>query len=362
MQLTIKSFKNILVGKDLERFSRMLILKDIGLQGVYRIRNTRITIIGCGATGSTAAEMFARLGVGFIRIIDRDVVDISNLPRTHLLDENDVAMVKSKAIACGEKIKAIDSTIAVEAIATRITPINIERYIRDVDIVIDGTDNLYTRFLINDASIKYNIPWLFIGIGGWYGNTMLINPSKGPCLRCIIRTPPREYEDRNICEVIGTINTVVDITVAIGISIALKYILGMQYDYDYLYIVDGKDLEIHRIKVQRNPHCIACQLKKFEFLDNKNMKRISRICGAKAVEIMPIDSLNIDIETMVNSIDLKVVGYNRNVAKFSIGEIYIIVFNDGRVLVEGEDDEVRAFEIFIKNIASKIGLEKFYSL
>jgi len=356
----MKSFEDILISKDLERFSRMLILKDIGLQGLYRIRNTRITIIGCGATGSTAAEMFARLGIGFIRIVDRDIVDISNLPRTHLLDENDVAMAKPKAIACSEKIKAIDNTIDVEAIVTRITSTNIEEYIRDVDIVIDCTDNLYTRFLINDASIKYNIPWLFIGIGGWYGNTMLINPSKGPCLRCIIRNPPREYWNRNVCEVIGTINTVVDITVAIGVSIVLKHILGIQHDYSYLYIVDGKDLEIHRIKVQRNPHCIACQLKKFEFLDNKNMKRVSRICGTKAVEIMPIENLSIDIEAMVNNIDLKVVGYNRNTVKFSIGEIYITVFNDGRVLVEGEDDEAKAFEIFIKNIASKIGLEKFY--
>lgn len=356
----MKSLESILVSKDLERFSRMLILKDIGLHGVYRIRNTKATIIGCGATGSTAAEMLARLGVGFIRIIDKDVADISNLPRTHLVDENDVAMAKPKAIACGEKLKAIDSSIAVEAIATKVTSMNIERYVRDVDIVIDCTDNFYTRFLINDASIKYGIPWLFTGIGGWYGNTMLIDPSRGPCLRCIIRYSTREYEDRDACEVIGTINTVVDITVAIGISIVLKSMLGIQHDYSHLYIVDGKDLEIHRIRVQRDPHCIACQSKKFEFLDNKNMKRVSRVCGTKAVEIMPIDNLSIDIETMVSSIDLRVVGYNRNAAKFSIGEVYITVFSDGRILIEGEDDEVKAFEIFTRNIALKMGLEKFY--
>ncbi len=358
----MKSLRDIAISRDLERFSRMLILNEIGLQGIYRIRNTKVAIIGCGATGSAAAEMLARLGIGFIRIIDRDVVDISNLPRVHLLDENDEAMAKPKAIACSEKIKAIDSGIAVEAITTRITSMNIEKYVKDVDIIIDGTDNLHTRFLINDASIKYGIPWLFIGISTWYGNTMFINPSKGPCLRCIIRSPPRIDEDRNVCEVLGVVNTVVDITVAIGISLVLKSLLGIQHDHDHLYVVDGKDLEIHKIRVSKDPYCTACQLRKLEFLDSRNMKRVSRICGTKAVEILPIDNLNIDIEAMVRNIDLRVIGYNRNSAKFSVDEIHIIVFNDGRVLVEGEDNEDRALEIFIKNIASKIGLEKFYGL
>lgn len=358
----MRLLEDIVISRDLERFSRMLILKEIGLQGIYKIRNTKVAIIGCGATGSTAAEMLARLGIGFIRIIDRDVVDVSNLPRVHLLDENDEASAKPKAVACSEKIRAIDSSITVEAITTRVTSMNIEKYVKDVDIIIDGTDNLHTRFLINDASIKYGVPWLFIGVNTWYGNTMLINPSKGPCLRCIIRSPPSGSEDRNVCEVLGVVNTVVNITVAIGISLVLKYILGIQYDHDNLYIVDGKNLEIDKVKVSKNPFCIACQLKKFEFLDNKDVKRISRICGTKAVEILPIDNLSIDIETMVRNIDLKVVGYNRSSATFLVDEMRITVFNDGRILVEGEDNEEKALEIFIKNIASKIGLEKFYGL
>jgi len=177
--------------EDIERFSRQVLVKEVGVKGLAKIRKTRIAIIGCGATGTVQAELLARLGVGFIRVVDKDYVDLSNLPRTQLFDYKDAKEAIPKAIACAEKIRKIDPNVEVEPVITRVTGSNIVKLIEDVDIVVDGTDNLLTRFIINDAVIKLNKPWVFVGAVTWYGNVLFVNPgkrslsqglSKYPCL------------------------------------------------------------------------------------------------------------------------------------------------------------------------------------
>ena len=344
----------------IERFSRQILVRDIGVKGLAKIRKTRVAIIGCGATGSAQAELLARLGIGFIRVIDRDFVDISNLPRTYLFKYEDAKKAIPKAIACAERIKEIDPTIKVEPVIAKVTPYNISNFIKDVDVIVDGTDNLLTRFIINDAAIKYNRPWIFVGVVSWYGNTMFIKPDKGPCFRCLTPTRllEREEERRGACEVLGVVNTVVALTSSISVTLLLKYILGLEVDYNTLYIVDGKNLEVNKVKVNKNNKCIACVYRKLEFLEGKKYLEgnIARICGTNAVEIIPYSNITIDPKEFSKLFSEEtIVALNPYAVKIKVNnKITLTIFRDGRAIVEGTIDERYAWRIYEEHVLNKL--------
>ncbi len=343
----------------IERFSRQVLVRDIGVKGLIKIRKTRVAIIGCGATGSAQAELLARLGMGFIRIIDRDFVDISNLPRTYLLKYEDAKKAIPKAIACAKTIKEIDPTIEVEPVIAKVTPNNISRFIEDVDIIVDGTDNLLTRFIINDAAIKYNKPWIFVGVVSWHGNTMFIKPDKGPCFRCLTPTRLLEREERRgACEVLGVVNTIVALTSSISVTLLLKYILDLGVDYNTLYIVNGKSLEVNKVKVNKNNKCIACIYKKLEFLEGKRYLEgnVARICGTNAVEIIPYSNIVIDPKEFSKLFNEEtIVALNPYAIKIRVSdEITLTIFKDGRTIIEGTIDERYAWKMYEEYVLSKL--------
>jgi adenylyltransferase/sulfurtransferase len=252
---------------NIERFSRQILALGIELQ--ERIQNLRVTIVGCGALGTAVAEILARLGVKKIRLVDADIVELSNLHRVHLFDENDIG--KPKVIACAEKIKAINSNVEVEAIIDAINSDNVEEIIRNSDFVFDGLDNLYTKLLLNDACVKTRIILIHGGISNEYGSVKLIVPFLTSCLSCFI-----EYsstDDLDTCNILGTTPMIVSLTASLQVQLMINYLRG-EVDSSYYYI-DARSMRIERININRNERCKACSYKEFPYIN----KKITSNCG-----------------------------------------------------------------------------------
>ncbi len=245
----------------MERYSRQLLV--IGVEAQERLKKTRVAIVGCGALGTGIAELLARLGVGFIRLIDADYVELSNLSRTHLFEEGDI--YKPKAMVCYEKVKKINPEVNVEAIIDVISSQNVLKYLSDVDYVFDATDNILTRLIINDACVMLNKPLIYGGVSGLYGSVKLVVPYKSACLSCFLNY---NGDDTNACEVIGVVNTITSVIASLEVQEFLNHLMDQDKNGEELIYVDLKELSFEKIKIERNPYCEACSRKEFVYLKN----------------------------------------------------------------------------------------------
>src|SRR5438309_11168391 len=250
-----------------ERYSRQILFGGIGGEGQSRLLNSRALIIGCGALGSAQAEALARAGVGRLRIVDRDFVEFSNLQRQTMFTERDATERLPKAIACARHVREINSEVVVEPEIVDANHSNIERLIQNCDVVLDGTDNFATRYLINDACIKHNVNWIYGAAVGSYGVTMTVQANETPCLRCVFPEAP-PAASAPTCDTAGVIMPIVSIVAAVQVSEALKLLTGeldqlhsslMQFDVwrnDWRKINPGGP----------SPDCPTCALGHFETL------------------------------------------------------------------------------------------------
>ena len=266
----------------MERFSRQVLLSGIGQEGMRRLRSSRVAVIGCGALGSAEAELLARAGVGFLRVIDRDVVDYTNIHRTHMVGEREAEEGTPKSWACASGVKAIDSSIKVEPVIDDVDSDNIIDIVRDVDVILDGSDNLETRFLINEAAVKLGRPWVYAGVNSWYGTVMFIRPGAGPCFRCFMTPSQPEGES---CDVIPTIGTVTTMTGAVAAGLAIRYLVGDPPPPDELILIDGRAMSIDKVQVRRDPGCPVCGMGRYELLSRPPSRGLSRLCGARAYKV-----------------------------------------------------------------------------
>lgn len=329
------------INSIIDKFSRQIIV--FGVKKQLKLYNSRVAIIGCGATGSSIAEALVRVGVGFIRVIDRDFVEISNLHRVHLYTEDDAIRRMPKAIACKNRLKEIDSGVEVEAIVDDVDADNIEDFIKDVDLVIDGTDNIDTRYLINEACIKLRKPWVMIGVERWHGNAKLIVPGKTACLKCFI--PVYRTRRENVCEFLGVTTSAVELATAIAISIALKYLLDDTID-DNLYVIDSYTPSVDKIHINKNPSCPLCSGKQFEYL-GKKIEKTKIMCGIKAIKILPENRIEIDFKTLLNSgifKNLKI--YDNVIAYGEINDIEIAILHNGKMFIKGTTDIQYALKLY----------------
>ncbi|MGC8621502.1 MAG: HesA/MoeB/ThiF family protein [Caldisphaera sp.] len=330
---------------DLARFSRQLLMQDIGYEGMEKIMNSKIAIVGCGALGSTQAEILARAGIKKIKIIDRDYIDLSNLHRTHMITEKDALESLPKAIACEKWIKEIDQSIKVESAIDEFDSLNAEKFLEDVDLILDGTDNLEARFLINDVSVKHNIPWIYAGVNSWYGNVMFIKPNQGPCLRCLI---PEISNQNESCDIIPSIGTMTSLVSSISSNLAIRYLAGNEVPYGVLFVIDGRDVSIEKIKITKNEKCTTCGLHHYEFLEKKTLRGVVKICGTHAVEIRPEKFVNFDFSKKINKIKEKfnVISINKYSLRVQKDTIQMVLMNNGLGMVEGIDDINTAKKIY----------------
>jgi adenylyltransferase/sulfurtransferase len=333
------------------RYARQSVLDVIGQRGRRRLGQSSVLIVGCGALGSMQAELSARAGVGRIILVDRDVVELHNLQRQLLFDEQDVRERMLKAQAAARRLKAVNSDIAIEAVTADVTAANVESLLKSADLVLDGTDNFETRYLINDATVKANKPWVFGGVLKTKGTVMAICPGVGPCLRCLFPDPP-DASDHFACEIEGVLNTAVAWAAALQVTSALKILIDGSTSSQF-HSFDIWEGTTKTITVEQSVDCICCRRRNFEFLTRARGSSSTVFCGRNAVQITPETGFRPDFAFLRERLAAHgTVSVSGQVLEFISGEYRMIVFPDGRVMVMGTTEPSAARSMVAKFIGS----------
>lgn len=340
-------------GRIEERYSRQTLFHGIGVEGQRRLASGRVAIVGCGATGSALAGLLARAGVGTLRIIDRDYVEPSNLQRQSLFDENDALESLPKAIAAARKIASFNSEIAVEPEVNDLTPANIEGLLEEMDLILDGTDNFETRYLLNDYAVQQSIPWIYSAAVGSYGVTMNILPAKTACLACIFPDSPRGTVET--CETSGILNSAVNVVASIAVTEVLKLLVAGPDAPQLRRTLLSFDVWTNQhgeiSATQPRPDCRACGTKDFIHLAGEGRARIT-LCGRNSVQIhehqRPIDFAEMDRRLQPHG----VVRHNDFVLKFWHDPYEMTLFPDGRAIIKGTTDTAIARSLYARYVGS----------
>jgi adenylyltransferase/sulfurtransferase len=334
-----------------ERYSRQILLPQIGSKGQQQLLKSAVLVVGAGALGSVIAEVLVRSGVGSVRIVDRDIVEPSNLHRQILYDERDAALRLPKAEAAERKLKEINSTARIEGVATNLLPRNVEPLMNNVDLVLDGTDNLETRYVINDACVKNGVPWVYGGAVGTGGMLMGVVPDKGPCLRCLFPEPPSPGV-LPTCETSGVLGTAPLVIGGLQATEAIKLLTGDTSTAGRLVRIDVWHKEPYfSADIPRDENCPCCSKKKFEFLSGQKTAWVTSLCGRNAVQVTPPDGKTIDIKQLQHK--LAAVGdvhYNGLTLNFQAEGFEFVVFPDGRVMVKGTTEKEKAMTLIARYI------------
>ena len=335
-----------------ERYSRQILFREIGKVGQEKLLNSRVLLVGCGALGASHAEILARAGVGFLRIVDRDFVEFTNLQRQTLYSESDALNRLPKAVAAKNRLAEINSEITVEAIVADVNHSNIENFVKDVDLILDGTDNFQIRYLLNDACVKLNKPWIYGAAVSSYGTTMTIFPHETPCLRCIFEEIPAAGSSPT-CDTAGVIQPIIASISAIQTTEALK-ILTKNFDklHRSLIQIDVWQNDWRKIKLGKpNEDCETCANRNFEFLDAETSEFTAVLCGRNAVQIAPPRAVQIDLANLAERLKtLGEVKQNEYLVRFTAGENELTVFADARAIIHGTDDITLARILYAKFI------------
>lgn len=337
-----------------ERYSRQVLFQPIGKEGQKKLLNSKILLVGCGALGAAHAEMLARAGVGFLRIVDRDFVEFTNLQRQTLFSEADAKERLPKAIAAKNRIEAINSEIEIEPIVADVNYSNVESLINDCDLILDGTDNFQIRYLINDACVKAKKPWIYGAAVAGYGATMTIIPQNTPCLRCIFEEMPGAGSAPT-CDTAGVIMPIIASVSAIQIVEALKILTGnLDELHKSLIQIDVWRSDWRKIKLGApNPDCETCGKRNFEFLEAEASEFSAVLCGRNAVQIAPPRNSQIDLQNLAEKLkNLADVKQNEYLLRFNIDDYELTVFRDGRAIIRGTDDVSTARSIYAKYVGS----------
>jgi molybdopterin-synthase adenylyltransferase len=334
---------------DNERYSRQILFPGIGLIGQQRLLDARVVIAGCGALGSFQAGALARAGVGHIRIIDRDYVELSNLQRQWLFTEEDAAASLPKAVAAAQALARINSTIAVEPAVADLTPDNADELLGDADLILDGTDNFETRYLINDFAVSRNVRWIYGAAVGSYGLTMAIVPGRTACLKCVYPEPPRGTQPT--CETAGVLGSITAIIASLQVAEALRLLCGLE-PTGRITTVDVWSGEMRQIRQpERDPACAACGRREFTHLDSTRRIPIS-LCGRNAVQIHA-GARSLHLPELARRLSpAGSVRYNEFALRFETPPYLLMVFPDGRVIVKGTTDPGIARSLYAKYIGA----------
>ncbi len=320
-----------------DRYSRQVLFPGIGDTGQPAIAAARVAVVGCGATGSSMCGLLARAGVGHLRIIDRDYVEASNLQRQTLFDEADAAASVPKAIAAARKIAAYNSAIVVEAQVADLVPANIEKLLADAHLILDGTDNFETRYLINDYAVKFGLAWIYAAAVGSYGVTMNVIPGKTACLACVFPALPQGTTET--CDTAGILNSVAGAVASIATTEALKIIVKDEGKTRKTLL--AFDLwSNHRSEIPAespNPGCSVCGEKKFLYLSGAARPQVT-MCGRNSVQIHERER-EIDFAEIRERLKPHgEVRFNDLVLKFWHNGQEMTLFPDGRAIIKGTTD------------------------
>jgi molybdopterin-synthase adenylyltransferase len=322
-----------------------MLFEPIGHEGQLQLGKSNVLIVGCGALGTTIANHLARSGVGKITIVDRDYVEYSNLQRQMLFDEEDANNAIPKAVAAEQKLKRINSDISITSIVADVHADNIDDFMKNVDIVLDGTDNFATRFLLNDACYRQGIPFVYGGAVSSRGMSAIFIPNVTPCLRCFITSGD---ESGQTCDAIGVISPVVDIVASYQVVEALKYLIHKdKYSRKSILSIDIWNNNTYELPLKKQREdCPTCKERKFPALKNARDENYTILCGRNTVQITSDTPFDLkQLKLMFEEV------YHVKLTPFLL-RIHVndkeqfVVFPDGRVLIQGTKDLERAKELY----------------
>jgi adenylyltransferase/sulfurtransferase len=340
----------------LDRYARQWRYAPLGREGQERLARSRVLICGCGALGSVIANTLARAGVGHLRIVDRDFLELNNLQRQVLFDEQDVAQGLPKAIAAANKIQQINSEIEIEPMVVDIDHRNILNLADSMDIVLDGTDNFETRMLLNDAALRLSKPWIFGGCIGAEGQTMTIIPGETACLRCVLRQPPPPGETPT-CDTAGILGSIVNVVASIQSIEAIKILSGHTEKIQQgLMVVDLWDNRIRQVgtrAIRSANDCPACAGGESLWLDGQRGSQSAILCGRNAVQLRTLEKENLDLAQLAEKLKGRgEVVSNKFLVRLSVEDFEFTLFPDGRAIVGGTDDIAKARAAFARFVGA----------
>jgi adenylyltransferase/sulfurtransferase len=340
---------------NLDRYIRQVRYSRLGEEGQRRLMSGRALVVGCGALGSVAANVLVRAGVGRVRIVDRDFVETTNLQRQMLFDEADVAQQLPKAIAAAGRLRTINSEVEIEPIVADVDHTNIESLCEGIDVLVDGTDNFETRFLLNDAAVKLGLPWIYGGCVGAEGQTMTILPGETPCLRCLMDDCPPPGSTPT-CDTAGILGPVVNVIASLEAIEAMKILSGNRSSVSrVLTVVDLWDSTVRQVnisKLRAQVDCPCCKHADFPWLWGRQGSHTAVLCGRNAVQLThPGASLSLD-DLAARLEGLGQVRRNPFLLRFSVDSYELTLFPDGRAIIAGTDDIATARTLYAKYVGS----------
>jgi len=334
-----------------ERYSRQALFAGVGAGGQRKLAKSHVALIGCGATGAAGASLLARAGVGTITLIDRDFVEWSNLQRQVLFDEADALAALPKAEAARRKIALFNSSIQVNSRVADLVPENIHELLRGAEIILDGTDNFETRYLVNDYAVEQGIPWIYTAALGSYGATMNILPGKTACLACLFPEPPSGAGES--CDTAGILNTAVNLIASLQVTETLKFLVGANEEMRRtLLAIDLWTNQRSEISAALpRADCSVCVRRDFGHLRGEGRPHIT-LCGRNSVQIHE-HRRPVDFAAMQSRLEAHgTVRHNQMLLRFQRGEHTITLFADGRALIQGTTDVALARSLYARFIGS----------
>ncbi len=336
-----------------ERYSRQILFSGMGEEGQRKLLASSAVIVGCGAIGASTAQLLARAGVGRLRVIDRDFVEHSNLQRQALFDENDASQSLPKAMAAERKLRQLNSEVEIDGVLADLTPQNVAELLDGFDLILDGTDNFETRFLLNDFAVQACRPWIYAAAVGSYGLTFVIRPEVTACLACVLETPDAGSLLEETCDTVGVIGPIVNLVAALEAAEALKILSGNANAlHGQLLSCDVWSGKMQSIAIMRDPRCRACVRHEYSYLDGKAQPHIT-LCGRDSVQIHE-HRRSLDLAALAEKLSLAGIAVKKNdfLLKFGIAPYELTVFADGRAILKGSTDPAIARSLYARYVGA----------
>lgn len=342
--------------EDQEKYSRQILFDGLGEAGQERLLSARAVLVGCGALGTASASLLVRAGLGKLRIIDRDFVELSNLQRQTLFDEADAREALPKAVAAERHLRAINSGVQVDGVTSDLTPQNAVELLSGFDLILDGTDNFETRLLLNDAAISLGVPWIYAAVVGSYGVTMIIRPGKSACLACLLESDESGESilgGDTTCDTAGVLQAAVAAISSIQSTEAMKLLAGKpEALIGRLISCDVWSNKFQAIGIARNPDCRACGRYDFLYLNGNAQPHIT-MCGRDSVQIHERNR-KLDLAELGRRLNgaSRDVRFNEFLLRFRVPPYELTVFSDGRAIIKGTKDPSVARSLYARYIGS----------
>ena len=329
----------------MNRYTRQSVFQPIGEEGQKKLLHAKVAILGMGALGTTAANNLCRAGVGYLRMVDRDFVELSNLQRQVLFDEEDAKQALPKVIAAANHLREVNSEIQLEPLIQDINSTNVENFIDGIDLVLDATDNLETRMLINEACHKHHIPWIYCAALGSEGMTLNILPDEtSPCLCCFLGETGSSGKS---CSTFGVLNMITVTMASIQTAEALKILLGADSIRKELLAVDLWKSQFNQIPITKDPKCPVCVQGIYKYLNKLAGSSTTTLCGDNSVQVVPQISKSVNLEALAQKLEkigkVQLTPYS---LKFSDDLYEIILFQDGRAIIKNVTDAKQAKSVY----------------